>query len=160
MFSTRKPGLRDVLKAPAYALSAKQILVMTFFLCVAMAVYDIFVYLAYLFDGQNLGTVFRVFGFFPFSFPSVHNWIAWIAYVVGCILTVLSIMLGFFGVAAINIEQIRGNRFMSWSAAIGFAFSRLGQLFLAELAVVLFVALIIGLFVVLGLVARIPFASL
>lgn len=156
MFSIRKPGLLDVLKAPAYALSAKQILVMTFFLCLGMVVYDIFVYLAYLVDGQNLGTVFRVFGFFPFGLPSVHSWFAWLIYVVGFVLTILSVMLGFFGVAAINIEQIRGNRFMSWSAAIRFSFSRFGQLFLAELAVALFVALIIGLFVVLGLVARIP----
>ena len=156
MFSTRKPGLRDVLKAPAYALSAKQILVMTFYLCAGMVVFDVFTYLAYLVDGQNLGTIFRVYDFFPFSIPSIHGWLAWVVFVAGCVLTMLSIMAGFFGVSAINIEQMRGNRFMSWGAAIRFALSRAGQIFLAELAVVLFIALVVGIFVVFGLITRIP----
>jgi hypothetical protein len=149
-------NFRDVLWAPARALQGKQILVMTLFLLLALAVYDIFTYLSYLADGEALGTVFNAYGLLPFEDLSFTSVIAWIVFAAGLVLSILAVMLGFLAVAAINIEAVRGNRFMSAGNAISFAFSRFGQLFLSELAIGLFVLLLVVLFAVLGLISRIP----
>ena len=60
-------NFRDVLSAPARALSAKQILVMTLFLLAAFCVYNLFVYLAYAIQGDSLKSVWDVYGCFPFA---------------------------------------------------------------------------------------------
>jgi len=77
--------------------------------------------------------------------------------VVGLVVTLLAVMLGFFGVSAIEIEEVRGNRFFSFRQAMAFSFKRLGQIFLSELAVVLFLAFVVLLFFIFGLITRIPF---
>jgi len=76
---------------------------------------------------------------------------------VGLVVTLLAVMLGFFGVSAIEIEEVRGNRFFSFRQAMAFSFKRLGQIFLSELAVVLFLAFVVLLFFIFGLITRIPF---
>ncbi|MBD3256889.1 hypothetical protein GF377_00555 [candidate division GN15 bacterium] len=150
-------NFRDVLAAPARALSAKQILVMTLFLLGAFAVYNIFVYLAFAVQGDNLDQVYDIYGLFPFARIGFHTLFAKVLFLLAIGASVFTVMLGFFAVSAINIEAIRGNRFMSPRKAIGFAFNRFGQLFLSELSIAVFVAFIVLLFVILGLVSRIPY---
>jgi len=152
-------SFRDVLWAPARALSAKQIFSMTLFIVVALAIYDIFFYLAFLIDGQSLSVVFSAYGFFPVGGLSFGSIAALIIFYVGIALALFSLMLGFLAVSAINIEAVRGNRFFSTKDAIWFALARFRQLFLAESAIVLFVAFIVLLFVLLGLISRLPFVG-
>ncbi|UCC44227.1 MAG: hypothetical protein JSU65_14130 [Candidatus Zixiibacteriota bacterium] len=149
-------NFRDVLWAPARALSAKQILSMTIFLLAAIVAYDLFAYIAFAIDGQSLSTTFSVYGFFPMVWLTFGSLIARIVYWVGCGLAVFSVMLGFFTVAAFNIEAIRGNHFLTTRQAIRFALCRAKHIFLAEVAIVLFVAFIVLLFFLLGLVSRLP----
>jgi len=148
---------RDILWAPARALSAKQIFVMTFFVIAALVVYDIFYYLAQLLAGARLSLVFSAYNFFPFENIRFYNPLSQVSLIVGIILAVLTVMMGFFGVAAINIEAIRGNRFFSNSRAVRFAFKRFKQLFLSELAIIIFVAFVVFLFFLLGLISRLPY---
>ncbi len=150
-------SLKDVLRAPARALSAKQILVMTIFLIGGLAVYDIFTYLAFAVQGEPVGSVFSVYGFFPFQQASFGNVWAQGIFWLGLALATLVVMLGFCGVSIINIEAVRGNRFCSARQAIRFALQRFRQIFLAELSIVVFVALVVLLFFLLGLVSRIPY---
>ena len=150
-------GFRDVVRAPARALSAKQILIMTAFLCFSLAVYDLVTYLAYLIDGQSASAVFRAYGFFPFDIPALTGWLGWVVYVIGGLAALLVLMQGFFAVAAINIEKMRGNRFLSIGGAFKFAFSRIGQVFYSELAILIFIGFVVGLFFLVGLISRIPF---
>jgi len=146
----------DVLRAPAKALSAKKIFVMTFFICVGLIVYDIFTYIALAIDGERLSFVWSAYGLLPFFKYSYANWFAQIVFAVGALLYILCAMMGIFGVAAIDVESIRGNRFFGAFKAIGFAFRRLSQLFVSELAIVVFVLFVIVLFAVFGLICRIP----
>lgn len=157
MEPTPRFNFRDVLNAPAKALSAKQILVMTCFLLGAFVVYNLLVYLAFFVQGDDLGAIFDVYGFFPFSQIGFSNLISKALFALAIGASVFTMMLGFFAVSAINIEAVRGNRFMSPKQAIRFAFNRFGQLFLSELSIAVFVAFIVLLFVLLGLVSRIPF---
>ncbi len=149
-------NFRDVLRAPASALSAKQILVMTLFLIGSLVVYDLFTYLAYAAQGERLSLVFDAYGFFPFSYADFHSFWPLLLYGVGVGLAVLILMAGFCGVAAINIEAIRGHRFLSARQAIRFSFQRLRQIFLAELSIAVFVIFIVFVFFLLGLISRIP----
>lgn len=149
-------NFRDVLRAPAAALSAKQILVMSLALLAALMVYDLFTYAALSAAGEPMSQVLDGYGLAPFNNLLLDTLPAQIVYWAGVGLAVLVVMLGFFAVSAINIEAVRGYRFMSPGQAIRFAIKRLPQIFLSELSIVLFVALIVLLFAALGLVSRIP----
>ncbi len=146
----------DVAWAPARALSAKQIALMTFALLGGLAVYNLFSYLALAVQGNSLATAYSAFGLFSFE-PSVYSGIiAKLIFWSGVCLSLYVVMLGLFAVAAINIEAVRGNRFFSTREAYRFTLSRAGQLARAEIAILLFVLFIVLLFFLLGLVVRIP----
>ena len=150
-------NFRDIMWAPARAFSAKQIFVMTFFLLLALAVYDIFYYLAQVIEGERLSILISAWGFFPFEDFTFGNNIARTVFGAGAALALLAVMMGFFAVAAINIENIRGNRFFSNIAALKFAFRRSRQILFSELAIILFILFIVFLFFLVGLVSRIPY---
>jgi len=150
-------NFRNVLLAPAKALSAKKIFVMTFFLCVSLLVYDLFTYLAVVVDGERLSPFYSIYGLLPLSSLVFSSLAAQILYGIGIVVAVLAIMLGFFGVSAINVEEARGHRFFSAGGAIKFSFQRFKQLFLSEFAIALFISFIILLIFLLGLITRIPY---
>ncbi len=156
MESSPKYGFLDVAWAPVRALSAKQIGVMTVAVVLGLIVYNIFTYTAYYFQGDDFDVVYTAYGFFPFEFGAFETAASKAVYFVGVVLAGFLLMLGFCAVAAINIEAMRGNRFMSFTEGLRFARSRARQIFLAELGIVTFVAFIAALFLLLGLVARIP----
>lgn len=146
----------DVVWAPARALSAKQIGVMTIALVAALALYNIFTYIAYAAQGEELGIIFSAYGFFPFELGAFNSAVGQIIYYIGVVIAIFALMFGFFGVAAINIETMRGHRFFSLVDALKFSRSRAKQIVLAELAILTFILFIIAVFVLLGLIARIP----
>ncbi|MEW6051621.1 MAG: hypothetical protein AB1644_11260 [Candidatus Zixiibacteriota bacterium] len=149
-------NFKDVMAAPARALAAKQIGVMTLFLCGALIKFDFFFYLAYWIQGEDLATAFSVWGLLPFTGNIFGNIVSQIVYYGGIVAALLVVMFGFFAVAAINIEAVRGNHFFGMWGAIKFALSRWKQLLLSELSIALFVAFIVLLFFLLGLASRIP----
>ncbi len=147
----------DVFKAPIEALSAKKILVMTIFLLLSLALYNIFTYASFYINGEKIKTIFSVYTFFPFYKVYFANIFAQIVFVAGSMASILMLMLGFYSVSIIEIESIRGNKFMKPEHAIKKAFGRFKQIFLAELGIVCFIAFIVFLFTLLGLVTRIPY---
>jgi len=151
-----KYDFRDVLAAPAAALSAKRIFVMTLFLCAALAVYDVFTYIALFVDGEKIGGASSVYGAFPFDSFDFDGTVGPIIFWVGIVAAALVVMMGMFAIAAFEIESIRGNRFMGIRYAIGFALKRFKQMFLSHLSIVSFLLLIFVLVVLYGLIGRIP----
>ena len=129
---------------------------MTFALCLAIICYDLFTYLALAIAGAGPGYIFTTQGLFPFQIFALGSTVGWMVYGVGVVLALLALMMGFTAVAAFNIEEARGNRFMHTRQAIRFAWQRLPQLFLTELALVLIVGFIVLLFFLFGLVTRLP----
>ncbi len=152
-------SFRDILLAPAKALSAKKIFVMTLFAILAIIVYDVFTYLAVILDAERLGSFYSVYGLLPLTTLSFSNWPAQVSYLLGMIGAIILLMLGFFGVSALNIEEMRGNRFFSTGSVIRFSFRRLPQVFLSEVSIVLFVVFITLLILALGLITRIPYVG-
>lgn len=149
-------NILDAVQAPARGLSAKQILLATVSLIAGLLVYDFFRYLAYLEQGENLGLVFDLYGFFPFDSPPQGRILAQLLYAVGIAGGVLCIMCGLTAVSIIHVEAIRGNAFMSPRKALGFVRSRLRQLLSAVAALAVFVGFVVLLFALFGLIVRIP----
>ncbi|MCK4302408.1 MAG: hypothetical protein KAW91_06515 [candidate division Zixibacteria bacterium] len=150
---------RDVLRAPMRAFSIRKISVMTLFVCLALVSYDVFTYIALAIEGENPGYVWSVYGLFPFLVISFDSTVAAVIFGLGIVLAQLMLMMGFFAVSAINIEEVRGHYFLTFPDAVRFAFRRLPQMFYAELAIALLVGFVILMFFLLGLVTRIPFAG-
>lgn len=150
-------NFNDITRTPARALSAKKILVMSFYLITALAIYDIFTYIALAIEGERLSSVFDAYGFFPFYKLFFTGFIARYIFLFGLSFSVLSVMLGFFSVATLEFEAIKGDRFFSPFHALSRSFKRIKQIVLAELAIVCFVLFIVLIFAIFGLVSRLPF---
>ncbi len=157
MESSPHLDIRDVIAAPAHALSAKQVLVVVLGLCGGLLIFDLFYYLGVIAEGQAPRAVFAIYGFLPFGVDSFQNTVAQAFFYVGAALGIFVLMLGLFGVSAIHVEALRGNKFLSARGAIKFAFQRWKQLAYSELAIILFVLFIIILYALFGLICRIPF---
>ena len=148
---------RDVLWAPAKALTGKKIFIMTAFLCTALAVYNIFTYGALAVGSDSLDYVWGAYGFFPPLGLGLDSTAGWILMTIGLGLSLLSLMMGFFAISAIEIEEVRGYPFLSITAAAGFAWRRFKQVFLSQLTILAFVGVVILLFALVGLASRIPY---
>ena len=149
-------NLLDIFYAPARALSAKQILLVTAALIVGLLVFDFFRYLAFLEQRENIGAVISLYGFFPFDWPDTGSVLAKLMVAIGIGAGLFVIMLGLLAVSSFHIEAVRGNPFMTLRQASRFTRSRIKQVFLSELAVVVFLLVIVFLFAILGLITRIP----
>ncbi|MEE8576634.1 MAG: hypothetical protein V3T31_05210 [candidate division Zixibacteria bacterium] len=149
--------LRDILAVPARALSAKQILIMTVGLIIALIFYNSAYYLAHLLAGSNLTALFAAKSFLPSPLSAPVTFWSGLLIAMGIVMAILTIMLSSLATAAINVERIRGNRFMTFSDGIRYALSRWRQIALAEIGIILFILFAVLLFVIAGLLGRIPY---
>lgn len=146
----------DILWSPARAFSAKKILVMTFYLLIALLFFDIFTYFALAVNGENLKTVFDAYDFFPFYKYIFTNIASQIIFVIGVLGSILSFMLGFFSVSLLEVEALKGDVFFNPFRALKISVSRIKQIVLAELGIISFILFIIFLYIIFGLICRIP----
>jgi len=148
---------RGIISVPARALRAKKIIAASFYLLIAFIIFNIFGYLALLLDGAALAHIFSTHGLIPFSAIPFDSVIASILFYLGAALSILSVMAGMMAIAGFDFEEMRGNPFFSTRAGLKFSFRRLKQLLLSELAIIAFVAFIILLGIIVGLITRIPY---
>ncbi len=148
--------IRDIMISPARALSAKRILVMTIALVFGVLWYDIFVYIALFVDDQSVVTAWSVYGLLPFHFISFSSSIAQSVHYIGYLLALFMAMLGMFAVSLIEIEQMRGNRFLSITQTFKVTISRSKQMLKSLTAIVSFIVFIVLLILVVGLLLRLP----
>jgi hypothetical protein len=146
----------DVLWVPGKALKAKKIAAMTLSLLAALLLYDIFTYLALSIEGENLDYIYSAYGLAPFMPPAFDLLAAQLVYALGLVAALLIVMIGLLSVAIIDLEEVRGNPFLSLWGAIRFAFTRFWQVVLSELSIGLFVGVVVLLGMLLGLITRIP----
>jgi hypothetical protein len=157
MIRTPRYTFADILQAPAIALSAKRIGLMAMAVVCSWAVYALFAYSSFLIAGDNLESILRTWGMFPFAIP--NGLAAQSVWGIGVLGATICMMTGFAGVAGFCMEEARGNRFMSFGQGLSFALKRLKQIVLALTAIVSFVAFVMLLFVFAGVIGRIPFVG-
>lgn len=149
--------IRDILAAPASALRLKKIFLGALSLLAALAVYNLFTYLAVWAGGGSPGYLFGAEDIFPFDKVRIDAGPARILYGIGIAASVFTLMFGMLAISLVNIEELRGHRLVSAKDGIRFAFLRLRELFYAELSLMALVLFLVALLALLGLVIKIPF---
>jgi hypothetical protein len=157
MIRTPQYTFADILQAPAIALSAKRIGLMAMAVVSSWTVYIFFAYASFLIGGDTVQSVIRTWGVFPFAIPDgIAAQSVWMLGILGA---TICLMTGFAGVAGFCMEEARGNRFMSFGQGLSFALHRLKQIVVALAAIVSFAAFVMLLFIIAGIVGRIPFVG-
>ncbi len=151
MPSIKNDTLWGLAAVPFKALRAKKIIISWLFLLIAGAVYVLITNLA-----MSLNPGGSQFDVFP-GFPRLSAPLSQIVFYLGAAISVFILMIGMTAVTIVDFEEMRGDRFFSTISAIKFARRRIKQLFLSEMSIVLFVAFIILLGILVGLLTRIPY---
>jgi hypothetical protein len=152
-------NFKGIAVVPARALKAKKIFVCSVYLFIAFLLFNIFTYIAWMLDGGSFSELYSIYGLAPFFSFRADAFIPALIYYLGILLALFSIAVGIMVTAMIDMEELRGNQFFSAGQALGFSIRRLKQLALSWLAIILFVALIILLGVIVGLITRIPYVG-
>jgi hypothetical protein len=142
--------LYNLAAVPFKALRAKKIIVSAGFLLLSVLIYTIVSNMVLLFD----------YGEIPWKLMPglIHpqTIFSGILYYLGLTIVALVLMDGLIAVAIFDFEEMRGNRFYPMRSALNFSFSRIRQLLLSETAILAFLAFIILLGIIIGLLTRIP----
>lgn len=149
-------SFKGILAVPGRALKPKKIIAASFFILVAFGLYELFFYLATLIADRDPVSYCAIFGLIAVPDFGPGFYVAVAVYFIGLALAVMAVMTGMMAVSIIDFEELRGNPFLSYGQAIGFALKRIRQLFLSELAIILFVLAIVVLGLLVGLIGRIP----
>lgn len=150
-------NFKGILPVSERALKGKKIIVSAFYILIALFLYNLFTFVALALDGANLADFYTVHKMAPINLISFSTVTGALTFYLGAILSLLSIMMGMMAVAAFDFEEMRGNVFLSAGGAIKFSLSRIKQLLLSELAIVVFVGLFVLLGFILGLISRLPY---
>ena len=147
---------RDILKAPRLALMGKNIFLMMFHMITGYLVYLVLTYLAMLIDGGSIKMTWRIYQLFPFGPLEYDN--AWAKFVwyLGCVFWLAMFLRGSLGVARSSFEELRGNFFFSSREAMRFISKNSRIVYRAVIGVLLFIAFLIILGLIVGLIAKIP----
>ncbi len=150
-------NFKSVLQSPIMALKAKKIFVASFFLLLALVLFYLFTWLAFLINDTFAPKPQFILGIIPVINIGFHGFLPAFIFYFGLVLTFLAPTLGILGCAAIDFEKMRGNHFFSAGQAIRFSFSRLKQMLLSWIGIALFIGFIVLLAFIVGLITRIPY---
>ncbi|MFQ5606444.1 MAG: hypothetical protein ACE5GA_00750 [Candidatus Zixiibacteriota bacterium] len=150
-------NFRGIIAVPARALELKKVFIGALSLLAALALYDLFTYLAVLVDGLSAGSIFERHAFFPLASLKFASLAGKGIFLLGIAAGAGAIMTGSLAICIINIEELRGNRLYGAREGLRFALSRAKNMFYALLALALFIVFFSALLSLLGLLARIPF---
>ncbi|MEW5923477.1 MAG: hypothetical protein AB1746_05770 [Candidatus Zixiibacteriota bacterium] len=147
----------DIISVPAAALKAKKIFIGSASLLAALIIYDIFTYAGFAVAGISADLLYEVFGLLPLQLSGPETVPGKFIYYAGIAIGTFIILSGMTAIGIIDIEKFRGNQFCTALQALRFARSRMKQLFMSILTIVLFIGFIVFLGVLVGLLARIPY---
>ncbi|MCP4705507.1 MAG: hypothetical protein GY865_12975, partial [candidate division Zixibacteria bacterium] len=148
---------KDILLAPAKALKAKKILLSSIFIILALILFSCNAYMALIIDGSSVKEIYDTHGLLPINGFIFDSFTATFFYFLGPLLAIFSLMIGIMSIAIIDFENLRGNLFLSFIQSIKFCLKRIKQLFLSELVITLFIAMIFVMGFIVGLITKIPF---
>jgi hypothetical protein len=152
-------NFRDLLRLPLAAFRFRLIAIMTVAILAAIAVFDLFTYLAVALSDNSVATVWSAYSIFPFAPLDLDSWLPLTIRAIGLFFSIITIMLGSVAVALFRIESARGNPFTSARQALTFAWERRGRLIWTMVAMLLMFAAVVFLFWLVGWLTRLPFVG-
>ena len=150
---------RDIFKAPRIALMGKNIFIMMLNLCLGYFLYLVFTYGAFLIDGYSIPQVWSLHQLFPLGKDVFEGNIALAVWAVGILLLLYFFLRGALGGARASFKALRGIYFYSSREAMKFISGKIVIVFRAILGVVVFMAFIILLGIIVGLIGKIPYVG-
>jgi hypothetical protein len=149
-------NFRSIISVPGRALKAKKIFAASLCLLAALLCFDVFTYASWVLDGGDFGGLYALYGLVPITAFSFSSWICTILFYLGAAAAMIIVSIGMMAVSAFDIEELRGNPFLSVSQAMKFSCRRTWQLLLSWLTLLIFILFIAILGIIIGLIARIP----
>ncbi len=159
MTSLFRYSLADLFVAPRAGLKPKHIAIGTFFVLAAYTCMVAGSYLSMVIDGERLGFVLSVYGFFPPILKPPASAGAMALWYGGLGLGFLLILQGMTALAMVAIEELKGNHSLTIMKAIKQGFIRLPQLLGTFLSFGLLILLLLAGLFLLGFIGRIPIAG-
>lgn len=149
-------SLTDLFASPRTALKPKRVAIGTFFVLAAYTCMVASSYLGMIIDGERLGFVVSVYGFFPPILKPPASSGALLLWYAGLAFGFLLILQGMVALAKVAIAELKGDHSFTIMKAIQQGFARLPQLLGTFLGFGLIILLLLSLLLLLGFVARIP----
>lgn len=151
---------KDVFRAGRFGFSAKKIWVGFVGLFVAVIIYSLFAYAAFISSPQwDVNKVWQAFRYIPLPFGVHLAWWGWIIWSIGAVLFVFMKMIALTAIAKITFEQLRGDEFYEAKEAFKFAFKNWKGVFLSPVTLAIVIGLVLLCGFVLGLCGRIPYVG-
>ncbi len=148
---------KDVFRSVRLGFSPKKIWVAFRGIFYAVILYAIFSYLAFLVSGWGIKNIWQTYRYIPFPFLNAHlTWYGWILWIVGALFALFYYMVTFTAISKITFEQLKGDEFFETKEAWKFAYKNWKGTFLSPIYLSIFIAILIFVGMLIGLVGRIP----
>jgi len=153
-------NFKDVFRAGRFGFSAKKIWVGFAGLFIAVIIYSLFAYGAFISSPQwDVKKVWQAFRYIPLPFGVHLAWWGWIIWGIGAVLFAFMKMISLTAIAKITFEQLRGDEFYEAKEAFKFAFKNWKGVFLSPVTLAVVIGFVVLCGFVLGLGGRIPYVG-
>jgi predicted membrane protein len=151
--------IRDIFRAPRLALSGKKLFIQTSGLLCGYLGFLILTYLAHLLSDRRLSEVWGSFGFFPVHDFSFSGFLAWLAFIIGCLFFICIFLLSNAAVGKITYEQLKGDEFYSTKDSFKFLKKNWKTVLLSPPSILALVIILLICGIVIGLLGKIPYVG-
>lgn len=151
-------NFKDLFRALRLGFSAKKIWMSCLGLLLGLTGYSGLTYLAYSVAGHDVLTVWENYRLLPFPEPDFlpFPWFAWIVYGAGVLFLLVVLLITGTAVSKVAYEQLRGDEFYESKEAFRFALKNASSVLLSPMLILSFLAFIVCLGIILGLIGLIP----
>ena len=151
--------IRDIFRAPRLALSGKKLLIQTSGLLCGYLGFLILTYLAHLLSDRRLSEVWGSYGLFPVHDFSFSGFLAWLAFIIGCLFFICIFLLSNAAVGKITYEQLKGDEFYSTKDSFKFLKKNWKTVLLSPLSILALVIILLICGIIIGLLGKIPYVG-
>jgi hypothetical protein len=159
MMGTLYYNYRDIFKAPRLALMGKNIFIMMYHIMLGYLIYLILTYVAFFIRGASFMQIWDYYQLFPFGDMPFDTALTRFIWYLGCVFWAAMFLRGSLGVARSAFEELRGNFFFSMGESFRFMNKNSGIVYRAVVGAILFIAFLIVLGLIVGLIGEIPVAG-
>jgi len=151
--------IRDIFRAPRLALSGKKLLIQTSGLLCGYLGFLILTYIAHLLSDRRLSEVWGSYGLFPVHDFSFSGFLAWLAFIIGCLFFICIFLLSNAAVGKITYEQLKGDEFYSTKDSFKFLKKNWKTVLLSPLSILALVIILLICGIIIGLLGKIPYVG-
>lgn len=152
-------NIRDIFRAPRMALSGKKLFIQASGLVCGYLGFLILTYIAHLLSDRRLSEIWGSFGFFPVHDFSFSGFLAWLAFIIGCLFFICIFLLSNAAVGKITYEQLKGDEFYSTKDSFKFLKKNWKTVLLSPLSILALVIILLICGIIIGLLGKIPYVG-